>query len=268
MKNILRTCLVVIFWSHLLLADANMQIIDLSSFEKKVTSQNGEDGVIEAIFSFIGAETKYFVEFGTQNGDECNMRYLREQHQWRGLMMDGGHENLEINLRKEFITAENINDLFVKYNVPTNLDLLSIDVDYNDFHIWKAVDSRYRPKVVVIEYNAIHGATIDAVVPYGPTLGWDGTSHYFGASINALAQLGRTKGYTLIYAEKRGVNLFFLRDDIVAALASRGISFQNTGDVERLYKPPSYTVGPNHPTKNSYLTAADLLITIGSNSTE
>tara|TARA_Y100001935_G_C17281180_1_gene497571 strand:- start:1118 stop:1249 length:132 start_codon:yes stop_codon:yes gene_type:complete len=43
--------------------------------------------------------------------------------------MDGGNENDAINLKKEFITAENINELFEKYNVPESFDLLSIDID-------------------------------------------------------------------------------------------------------------------------------------------
>src|SRR5262249_30996920 len=81
--------------------------IELSGYEKKEFSQNGEDGVIEAIFSFIGTIDNYFVEFGVEDGAECNTRYLREKYGWHGLMMDGFHENRAINLRKEFITAEN-----------------------------------------------------------------------------------------------------------------------------------------------------------------
>ncbi len=68
--------------------------------DKKVYSQLEEDGIIEAIYECIGEETKYFVEFGVQDGSECTTRYLREQKNWTGLMMDGGFDKPEINLHR------------------------------------------------------------------------------------------------------------------------------------------------------------------------
>ena len=55
------------------------------------------------------------------------------------------------NLHKEFVTAENINRIFEKYSVPFQFDLLSIDIDYNDFYLWNALDAKYTPFVVVID---------------------------------------------------------------------------------------------------------------------
>ena len=72
-----------------------------------------------------------FVEFGTENGDECNTRFLRQQLGWEGLMMDGNHEIPSINLYKEQVTAENINQLLEKYQTPSLIDLLSIDLEYD-----------------------------------------------------------------------------------------------------------------------------------------
>jgi hypothetical protein len=196
----------------------NGKEIDLSIYEKKMYSQNGEDGITEAIFKAIGTDSEYFVEFGVQDGVECNSRIVREMFRWKGLMMDSGFYNPSINLQKEFITAENINDLFAKYKVPYNLDLLSIDIDYNDFYVWKALDSKYKPRLVIIEYNAVHSPCVDKVVVYDSKDGWDGGSCYYGASIDALFKLGRKKGYSLVYAENRGVNLFFVRDVLLEYL--------------------------------------------------
>ena len=89
--------------------------LDLARFEKKIYSQNGEDGVLQKIFTLIGTTNKYYVEFGVEDGRECNTRILRGS--WTGLLMDGGYEDLEINLHQEFITAENVVDLFKKYDV-------------------------------------------------------------------------------------------------------------------------------------------------------
>jgi hypothetical protein len=216
-------------------------MIDLSLFEEKIFSQHGEDGIIRKLFQIIGVVNKNYVEFGTENGMESNTRYLRENHGWSGLLMDCENENLSINLHKEFITAENINDLFKKYNVQKNFDLLSIDIDYNDFYIWKSIKNKYKPRVVVIEYNATHQITEDKIVKYNPFNFWDGTN-YFGASIKSLYNLGRKKGYSLIYAENIGVNLFFLRDDV---LEKGNYKYKDMNNIELIYKSPKYGNGPN-----------------------
>lgn len=234
--------------------------IVLEHFEKKHFSQNGEDGVIERIFDLIGSTAKYYVEFGVENGNECNTRYLREAKGWQGLMMDGRFEDRKINLQQEFITAESINDLFEKYHVPHEFDLLSIDIDYNDFYIWHAIDSKYRPRVVVIEYNATHLPDEDKIVLYSPQHWWDGTN-YFGASILSFSLLGKQKGYTLVYVENRGVNLFFVRDDI---LENGTIQFLDQNIVALLYKAPHYGLGPRDghvqdPHFRPYVKAANIL---------
>ena len=101
--------------------------------EFKIFSQDGEDGVLLWIFANIGTVNSppRFVEFGTENGDECNTRFLRQQLGWEGLMMDGNHEIPSINLYKEQVTAENINQLLEKYQTPSLIDLLSIDLEYD-----------------------------------------------------------------------------------------------------------------------------------------
>ena len=235
--------------------------IDLTPYEKKVYSQNGEDGVIHKIFEIIGTSTKDFVEFGVEGGEECNTRFLREKMGWKGLMMDGNSYNPFINLQNEFITAENINSLFQKYQVPYDFDLLSIDIDYNDFYVWNAIDENYKPRVVVVEYNASHLPNEDKIVLYNPSTMWDGTN-YCGASILALFKLGRKKGYSLVYVENRGVNLFFIRDDIIA---DKELRFKNINDVEQLYKRANYGTGPRgghvqDPYNRIYISADEVLL--------
>jgi len=175
-------------------------------------------------------------------------------------MMDVDHEDLSINLRKEFITAENINDLFEKYEVPENLDLLSIDIDFNDFYVWNNLSDHYRPRLIVMEYNATHLPNEDKVVVYNPYQCWDGTN-YFGGSILAYYNLGLKKGYSLVYAEKYGANLFFIRDDLIETAPFK---FKNINDVERLYSPPKYSDGPNgghrqDPHHRPFVKSVDLL---------
>lgn len=87
----------------------------LHDSEHKIYSQNGEDGIISSLLHCVGYGHKYFVEFGVEDGAECNTRYLREYAGFTGLMMDGGYENKSIGLHKELVTQENINELFEKY---------------------------------------------------------------------------------------------------------------------------------------------------------
>lgn len=195
-------------------------IRDLNQFERRIAfierrefAQNGEDGIINAIFAMIGTTNKYFVEFGVEDGIECNTRFLSKKRGWKGLLMDGSNEDVSINLHKEFITAENIESLFAKYQVPKELDLLSIDIDGNDYWIWKVIDS-YHPRVVIIEYNACFPWEESKTIPYEESFSWDKTD-YYGATLQALVKLGETKGYTLVATDSCGVNAFFVLDELI-----------------------------------------------------
>lgn len=203
---------------------------NLNLFEQKIYSQNGEDGILKAIFYKIGTTNKFCVEFGVQDGKECNTRYLIEKKAWNFLHMDCG-DNLPSTIKKEFINAENINSLFEKYKVPKHFDLLSIDIDFNDYWVWKAIQG-YSPRVVVIEYNSSVPPNESKVVKYDPNSMWDG-SNYFGASLIAMKNLGETKGYTLLACDSNGVNAFFVRTDLI----EDNFKVKN---IEEIYRPPRY----------------------------
>lgn len=207
------------------------KVSDLAFFEKRVYSQNNEDGVLAAIFAAIGTTNRFLVEFGVEDGSVCNTRLLRRQG-WRCLWMDPAEQAPRAaaaygKIEREFVTAENINALLDKHGVPTEFDLLSIDIDGNDYWVWKAVAGR-RPRVVSIEYNALLGCERPRTVRYRSDFRWDGTQ-YYGASLPALERLGREKGYVLVGCESHGVNAFF----VLAELADR---FE-AAPLERLYRP-------------------------------
>lgn len=207
--------------------------INLRLYEKRLISQNGEDGVLQKIFDVIGTTNKYYVEFGAGKGHYgSNTKYFREKFGWTGLLLEGScTPNATINLHRAFITAENICDLFRQHNVPQEFDLISIDIDGNDFYVWNALSQYYKPRVVIIESNFFFNHDEDKVMAYDANHLWDGTE-YSGASSRALYNLGRKLGYTLVYHESTGVNLFFIRDDVLEA---SGAIFSNMNDVARLY---------------------------------
>lgn len=200
--------------------------MDLRGTDLKTFSQNGEDGILAKILETIGATNRYYVEFGVGDGMECNTRLLRENG-WSGLMMDCEFNNPSIGLHQHFITAENINDLFSKHNVPYKFDVLSIDIDNNDYWVWKALSSVYKPRIVIIEWNCSISPYRSLVVPYNANERWDLTS-YFGASILALKKLGESKGQVLVASDRRATNLFFVRE-------RDGHLFEGAGDIESIH---------------------------------
>ena len=174
--------------------------------ESRTHSQNGEDGVLQAIFSQIGATNRYAVEIGAGPEDckENNTNLLKE-HGWTVLQLD--------TQRGHRVTPANVATFLA--SIPSDFDLLSIDVDGQDYWIWQAIP--HRPRVVVIVYNAALGAEVSTIVAEdedAPT--WNG-SIYFGASLQAYVRLANRLGYTLVYCESSGTNAFFVRSDILAA---------------------------------------------------
>jgi hypothetical protein len=214
--------------------------VNLRSFEHSFYSQNGEDGVIAKILQLTNPRIRYCVELGAGDGITMSNTYLLRLQGWDGLFLDRSYEDAKSKLYKEFITAENVNRLFEKYGVPSEFGVLSLDIHYNDFHIWNVLDTKYRPLLVVVAYNAGHAPDEDKVVKYRPFFCGDGTD-YFGASILAFYHLGKAKGYSLIYADQTGSNLFFIRDDILRGLE---LTFTDMNQVEKLYRPPAYRLHP------------------------
>jgi len=217
--------------------------IDLQLFESKIFSQNGEDGIIMKLLELLyeSNEDKYYVEFGVENGKECNTRILREKYGWSGLQMDGSNESSTINLRREFIMKENIVELFQKYNVPYNINILSVDIDFNDFYCLKEILKMYTCDIIICEYNGTHLPDEDKIVIYDKNGGWDYTN-YFGTSLLSLYKLGEKHNYSLVYCDNNGVNSFFIHNDIIK---SKNITILHMGDIEKLYKFPKYGNGPN-----------------------
>ena len=222
----------------------NNNIIDLSIFENTIFSQNGEDGITIKLIELIyngDNNNKFYVEFGVENGDQCNTRILRENYNWKGLQIDGSNENNSINLRKEFIMKENVVELFKKYNVPQNINLLCVDIDYNDFYCLKEILANYKCDIIICEYNGTHLANEDKIIIYDKNAMWDGTN-YFGLSLLSLDKLGKKYNYSIVYCNKTGVNCFLVHNDIIK---NKNLKFLNIDDITKIYKPAGYGSGPN-----------------------
>jgi hypothetical protein len=229
----------------------------LTGAEARIHSQNGEDGVLLAILEAMGIARATALEFGVQDGSECNTRVLAERGgtiiQW-----DCDHHEPSRGVYRELVTIGNLPELVARYDVPHDLDVLSIDVDYYDFYLWWRMSEIRSPRLVIIEYNGAHGVDDDCVVLYeGVDKRWDGT-RYFGASLAALVRLGAKLGYVLVHAESAGINAFFVRRSDVVLLG--GLA-PHAGDLSRLYRGARYGCGGHaaDPLRRAYTSSAALL---------
>ena len=220
--------------AHPELAVEGDQVARLRRAEARVYSQNGEDGVIAALFALVGATDRRFVEFGIGDGSECNTANLALTFGWSGLQLEADAAGVrsarefyagraDVRVVEARVTPSNIDAVLSSNGFGGELDLMSIDIDGNDYWVWESLEAA-RPRVVVVEYNAVFGRERSITVPYAdraspyeshPT-GW-----YHGASLAALAKLGERKGYVLVGAESRGVNAFFVRGDVAAGKVER-----------------------------------------------
>lgn len=198
-------------------------MIQLNNYQDKIHSQSGEDGILTKLFEVLEIEKGWFCEFGAGDGNNIsNTRIFRERG-WSGVLIEGDDsrfhtmknskeisENKKIHLIHEYISCENgekIDDLLSRTPIPHDFDLISIDVDGNDLWIWKSME-KYRPKVVIIEYNSHFSVTESVTVEYDRNHRFSG-DNYYGANAGALIKLGKEKSYDLV-AFTNGLNLVFV----------------------------------------------------------
>jgi hypothetical protein len=213
-----------------MLADQNREKLKISSLadvEFQVSSQWGEDGIIDWLVSALPDTPKSFIEFGVENYTEANTRFLLEMRNWAGLILDGSAAHME-NVKEQsiywrhqlsvvcaFIDSSNINALIEQAGFKGEIGLLSVDIDGNDYWVWDAI-SVVNPVIVVAEYNAVFGDIHAISVPYKPDFVRTKAHYsnlYFGASLPALVHVARQKGYKMVGTNSAGCNAFFIRND-------------------------------------------------------
>ena len=233
------------YWEQTLQTPRYADETRLLRFGSKAYSQSDEDGIIAEIFRRIGVENRTFIEIGVGSGLENNTLALLLSG-WRGLWVEANQaeaaaaqerlapwvEAKQLRIENQFVTRDNIEPLLASSGPGTTPDLLSIDVDGNDYWIWEAIQST-KPRVVVIEYNATWFPPLSFTVRYQENFRWDATN-YHGASLKALELLGRRKGYCLVGCNFAGVNAFFVRED----LCNR--RFRAPYTAENHFEPPRY----------------------------
>lgn len=185
---------------------------------KKRYSQMGEDGTIEKIIKILPENDKWCVEFGAWDGKySSNTRHLIESRNYSAVLIEASKtkfkdlqrnysQNSKVITINQFVGFEkknNLDQILANTPLPVDFDFLSIDIDGNDYHVWKAM-VKYKPKVICIEFNPTIPTEIRFVQSPDPTVNQ-------GASLLSLVELGKEKGYELVSV--LAVNAFFVKSE-------------------------------------------------------
>jgi hypothetical protein len=194
--------------------------------ESNVFTYHGEDGLLFYLIAQFETINKRFVDIGAGNCVKSNCANLATNLGWKGLFIEGDNDNLVIGKRfyakhmftkyyppifqHAFVTAENCNELIIKNDFEGNIGLLSIDIDGNDYWIWKAL-TVIQPSIVIIETKVEYGLN-DIITPYSEKNNNQINQKYSGTSIPAMIKLAQHKGYRLVAANRHAYNLIFVKE--------------------------------------------------------
>jgi hypothetical protein len=217
--------------------------VALSDTSFDVFTYHGEDGILLYLINNLPNLPTTFIDIGAGDCVKSNCANLAVHFGWAGIFFDKNREQLSIG--KSFyknrgantgtirfaeaeVTAENINELITENCSDSKIGLLSVDIDGNDYWIWKAINV-IQPEIVVIEAKVEFGQQ-SIVVPYGKQNHHSVDIKYNGASVEALQKLGAAKGYKLVGANKQGYNLFFVKQyrNLPATTAAAVLNNQET----------------------------------------
>lgn len=200
--------------------------------EFKVFSQFGDDGIIQYLLQHVPVAQPAFVEFGVEDYQEANTRFLLLHDNWRGLVLDGNAEHMQavrgddlywrhdLTAVAAFVDRDNINALLAGHGFTGELGLLSIDIDGNDYWVWEQIEV-VQPALVIVEYNSVFGARRAVSIPYDPRFVRSAAHYsnlYWGCSLKALCFLAERKGYAFVGCNSAGNNAYFLRRERLGVL--------------------------------------------------
>jgi hypothetical protein len=183
-----------------------------------VYSQLGEDGVIGAILEIIPGKDRWCVEFGAWDGKYLsNVANLILNQSFSAVLIEANKEKFKelkhnyadfknVYVRNQvvgFSGNDNLDTILQETPIPINFDFLSIDIDGNDYHVWKAI-IKYKPKSLCIEYNHTIPTEIEFIQDADPHKNQ-------GSSLLSLAMLGKEMGYELVSVLT--CNAFFVKKE-------------------------------------------------------
>lgn len=212
----------------------------LWKYRKDYYSLSGEDGIIEEILRRLQIKNGWFVEFGAWDGKKWSNTFHLLEQGWEGIDIEGDLERFKdltkvakdfpkLHIMEKMVSTKGDNrldNLLSQFPIPHGFEVLSIDIDYNDYWVWKAFQN-YKPKIVIIEINSRIRPGIES-------------TENCKTSFTSMINLGKQKGYTPVCHTG---NIIFVRNDLVKELNLTQKELDNPNSLFRwiyIYKKPLY----------------------------
>ena len=201
--------------------------LPFDSYGFSVFSQFDEDGLINALIKGFENIPKSFIEFGVDDFNEANCRFLTESLSWKGAIFEGNKKAFlrmsvkdfywkkNLSVFNKFLDVNNIQNTLSKSNFKDNLGILSVDVDGNDWYLLKE-SLIFNPSIIIVEYNSLFGFEYPVSIPYDPKFDRSKAHKsclYYGASLKAFEYLLSNRGYKLVGINAGGNNAFFVKEE-------------------------------------------------------
>ena len=235
---------------------SNIPPLDLSHLAQSLYAQGTEEDILQRLLQRLKPTNRYCVDIGASDGlRNSNTALLLQEQGWQGMLVEGSTYRFgrlkehygdvsQARLVGEKVQPDTVDKLFSDANVPERFDLLSLDIDGNDYWVWRGMQA-FRPRIVVIEYNPYYAPPERWVMRYNPDHEWDGST-YYGASLESLYRLGQSKGYELVCCDDMGNNAFFVERELFPLLGLE------PGTPAQLFRPAMYKL--RYVGNNTFLT--------------
>ena len=230
--------------------------LDLGVLERSLYAQGGEEAILERLLERLESTNRYCLDIGAGDGlRNSNTALLLRERGWQGTLIEGSAYRFArlqahygaahaVRLTHAQVQPDTIGNLLHTAEVPPCIDLLSIDIDGNDYWVWRAIET-VRARIVIIEYNPYYAPPERWVMRFNAAHVWDGST-YYGASLESLYHLGRSKGYELVCCDDMGNNAFFVARELYPRLGLH----ENTPQL--LFRPAMYKL--RYVGANTFLT--------------
>jgi len=177
-------------------------------------SQFGEDQILAKLFNRLDPRTFWCFECGAHDGIWLSNTLLFRKHaNWHAVLAECKFELFQEMEKHQlerdtciFGMVDDIDFTLSRTDIPLYFDLMSLDVDGDDYWLWKDMET-YRPMIVCIEYN-----------PYTNQAGYDpdhpARRGKGQTSRQPTMELAESKGYALV--EETYCNLIFVDKNVIS----------------------------------------------------